>query len=54
MIEKYSNVNRKGLQQERIAICPNFECTYMKKVKPLIFGILGFHKYPTCSKTLLS
>lgn len=50
MIEKYSNVNRKELQQERIAICPNFECTYIKKVKPLIFGIIGFRKYPTCSK----
>jgi len=50
MIEKYSNVNRKALQQERIAICPDFECKYIKKVKPLIFGIIGFHKYPTCSK----
>ncbi len=50
MMEKYSNVNRKQLQQERVAICPIFDCMYIKKVKPLIFGVIGFRKYPTCSK----
>ncbi len=54
MIEKYSQVNRKIVGEDRIAICPQFGCKNMEKVKPLKFGILGFRKYPICSKHKLS
>jgi hypothetical protein len=47
-------VNRKGLKEDRIAICPKFGCKYLKKVKPLKFGFIGFHKYPKCPKHKLS
>ena len=43
-------VNRKELKEERIAICSQFGCNAIKKVKPLKLGFLGFNKYPKCSK----
>ena len=49
MIEKYSQVSRKMVEKERIAICPQFGCKHLEKVKPLKFGVLGFRKYPKCS-----
>jgi hypothetical protein len=49
-ITNLQNVNRKSIKEIRIAICPQFGCSYLKKVKPLKFGILGLHKYPKCSK----
>ena len=54
MIEKYSQANRKIVGEDRVAICPHFGCKNMEKVKPLKFGILGFRKYPICSKHKLS
>lgn len=48
MIKKISQVNRKTVNEDRIAICPHFGCSYLKKVKPLKLGILGFRKYPKC------
>ncbi len=44
------DANRITVKERRIAICPHFGCSYLKKVKPLKFGILGLHKYPKCSK----
>lgn len=41
---------RMVIKELRIAICPHFGCSFLKKVKPLKFGILGLHKYPKCSK----
>jgi hypothetical protein len=41
---------RMTIKELRIAICPHFGCSYLKKLKPLKFGILGFSKYPKCSK----
>ena len=50
MRKREEQVSRKTLKEERIAICPQFGCSRVKKVKPLKFGFLGFHKYPKCSK----
>lgn len=52
MIE--SKVSRKSIKEERIAICPHFGCTHLKKVKPLKLGVFGFRKYPKCSKHKIS
>lgn len=48
MIERHAG--RKIVEEDRIAICPKFGCKHLEKVKPLKFGILGFRKYPKCSK----
>ena len=54
MIEKYSQTSRKTVEEDRIAICPQFGCKHLEKVKPLKFGVLGFRKYPKCSKHKLA
>ena len=54
MIERYSQVKRKTLDEDRVAICPHFGCKHIKKVKPLKFGFIGFRKYPKCSRHKLS
>jgi len=50
MRERYGQVSRKTVEEDRIAICPQFGCRHLEKVKPLKFGFLGFRKYPKCSK----
>ncbi|MBA7630707.1 hypothetical protein ES703_38231 [subsurface metagenome] len=50
MIKGESQVSRKTVNENRIAICPQFGCKHLEKVKPLKFGVLGFRKYPKCSK----
>jgi hypothetical protein len=50
MINSERQVSRKALNEDRIAICPQFGCKHLEKVKPLKFGIIGFRKYPKCSK----
>jgi hypothetical protein len=50
----YHKVNRKELTENRIAICPKFGCEYVKRVKPLVFGIFGLKRYPKCKKHGLS
>ena len=50
MIKGESQVSRKTANEDRIAICPQFGCSHLEKVKPLKFGVLGFRKYPKCSK----
>ncbi|TET04222.1 MAG: hypothetical protein E3J90_01470 [Promethearchaeota archaeon] len=49
-MKAHSQVNRKSLQEDRIAICPKFGCEALTRVKPLKFGFLGFNKYPKCKK----
>ncbi|MHA1987167.1 MAG: hypothetical protein ACW98D_11045 [Promethearchaeota archaeon] len=49
-INDTQEANRITVKELRIAICPHFGCSYLKKIKPLKFGILGLHKYPKCSK----
>lgn len=50
MIKKEGRVSRKTVKEARIAICPQFGCTYLEKVKPLKYSFIGFRKYPKCSK----
>ena len=54
MIENGIRMNRKAIKEDRIAICPNFGCTYLERVKPLKLGFLGFRKYPKCPKHKIS
>ena len=50
VIKNLSEVNRKVIKEDRIAICPQFGCSHIEKIKPLKLGFLGFRKYPKCSK----
>ncbi len=50
MIKRESQVSRKTVNEDRIAICAQFGCIHLEKVKPLKFGVLGFRRYPKCSK----
>ncbi len=47
-MKAYTNVSRKTVGEDRVAICPNFGCEHMTRVKPLKFRFLGFDKYPKC------
>jgi len=49
-MKAYTNVSRKTVEEDRIAICSNFGCAYMTRVKPLKFRFLGFGKHPKCKK----
>jgi hypothetical protein len=49
-MKAYTNVSRKTVGADRVAICPNFGCEYMTRVKPLKFRFLGFGKHPKCKK----
>ena len=49
-MKAYTNVSRKTVGEDRVAICPNFGCEYMTRVKPLKFRFLGFGKHPKCKK----
>ena len=46
----YTDVSRKTVGEDRIAICSIFGCESIKRVKPLKFGFFGFGKYPKCKK----
>jgi len=46
----YTDVSRKTVGEDRIAICPIFGCESIKRVKPLKIGFFGFGKYPICKK----
>jgi len=46
----YTDVSRKTVGEDHIAICPQFGCEFMTRVKPLKFGFLGFSKHPKCKK----
>ncbi|GAG92299.1 unnamed protein product [marine sediment metagenome] len=45
-----TDVSRKTVGEDRIAICPQFGCEFMTRVKPLKFGFLGFSTHPKCKK----
>ncbi|MHA1191326.1 MAG: hypothetical protein ACTSP9_03405 [Promethearchaeota archaeon] len=49
-MKAYTTVSRKTVGEDRVAICPNFGCEYMTRVKPLKFRFLGFGKHPKCKK----
>ena len=49
-MKAYTNVSRKTVGEDRVAICSNFGCEFISRVKPLKFGFLGFGKYPKCKK----
>ena len=49
-MKAHTNVSRKTVGEDRVAICPNFGCEYMTRVKPLKFRFLGFGKHPKCKK----
>ena len=48
MINSENQASRKGLEGDRIAVCPRFGCKTLEKIKPLKFGLIGFNKYPKC------
>lgn len=52
-MKTYTQVTRRGISEDRIAICPKFGCREIKKIKPLKFGFIGFGKYPKCKKHYL-
>ena len=43
-----TDVSRKTVREDRIAICPKFGCEFMKRVKPLKMRFIGFGKHPKC------
>lgn len=49
-MKAYTKVTRKTVEEDRMAICPEFGCESIIRVKPLKFGFLGFGKYPKCKK----
>ena len=49
-MKSYAKVSRKTVGEDRIAICPQFGCVNVTRVKPLKLGFLGFSKYPKCKK----
>ncbi len=49
-MKAYTNVSRKTVEEDRVAVCPNFGCEFMTRVKPLKLKFLGFSKHPKCKK----
>ena len=49
-MKSYTDVSRKMVAEDRIAICPKFGCEFMKRVKPLKLRFFGFGKHPKCPK----
>ena len=49
-MKAYTNVSRKNVGEDRVAMCPNFGCEHLTRVKPLKFRFLGFGKHPKCKK----
>jgi len=49
-MKAYTNMSRKTVGEDRVAICPNFGCEFMTRVKPLKLRFFGFGKYPKCKK----
>lgn len=50
MINSENPASRKGLEGDRIAVCPKFGCKTLEKIKPLKLGLFGFKKYPKCTE----
>jgi hypothetical protein len=49
-MKAYTQVSRKSVGEDRVAICPDFGCEYITRVKPLKLRFLGFGKHPKCKK----
>jgi hypothetical protein len=49
-LKAHTEVSRKTVNEDRIAICPQMGCETMKRVKPLKLGFLGFGTYPKCKQ----
>jgi hypothetical protein len=49
-MKTYTKVSRKTVEEDRVAICPNFGCEFMTRVKPIKLRFFGFGKYPKCKK----
>ena len=49
MMDSYNKATRKGLEGDRIAVCAQFGCETIERIKPLKLGFLGFHKFPKCT-----
>ena len=49
-MKAYTNVSRKTVGEDRVAICPIFGCEFMTRVRPLKLRFFGFGKYPKCKK----
>ena len=47
-MKAYTNVSRRTVGEDRVAICPSFGCEYMTRVRPFKFRFLGFNRYPKC------
>ena len=43
-MKAYTDVSRKTTREDRVAICPNFGCEFMIRVKPLKLRFFGFGK----------
>jgi len=54
MIIEKTQVSRRNIKKDRIAICPCFGCKYLEKVKPIKMSFLSFRKYPKCPKHRLA
>lgn len=54
MIIEKTQVSRRNIKEDRIAICPQFGCKYLEKVKPIKMSFLSFRKYPKCPKHRLA
>ncbi|TET05279.1 MAG: hypothetical protein E3J90_00450, partial [Promethearchaeota archaeon] len=48
MKAQMENIQRKNIKEDRVAICPQYGCNNIKKVKTLKLRFLGFKKYPKC------
>jgi len=48
-MNSYNKATRKGLEGDRIAVCPQFGCETIERIKPLKLGFFGFHKFPKCA-----
>ena len=53
-MNEYTNVSRKDTKEDRVAICPEYGCEYMTRVKPLKFRFFNFGNHPRCKKHHLS
>ena len=49
-MKAYTPVSRKNVGEDRVAICPNFGCEYLTRVKPFKLRFFGFEKHPKCKK----
>ena len=54
MIIEETQVSRRNIKEDRIAICPHLGCKYLEKIKPIKMRFFSFRKYPKCPKHRLA